>query len=179
MSADFNFFRVERQDHVATITIDRADRRNALTPEMLVCLREIAESMRGDGVTRAVIIRGDGTDFSVGADIERMGGEAPPVAVMRRVAQNGALMIRAVREIHQPTICLVRGVATGGGACIASACDFRIGTPDARIGYGEHQSDVARLAARDTNGGALTSQANGDDRRTVCFGYDAGLGISR
>lgn len=137
MSADFNFFRVERQDHVATITIDRADRRNALTPEMLVCLREIAESMRGDGVTRAVIIRGEGTDFSVGADIERMGGEAPPVAVMRRVAQNGALMIRAIREIHQPTICLVRGVATGGGACIASACDFRIGTPDARIGYGE------------------------------------------
>ena len=137
MTQRYEFFRVERQDHVATVTIDRADRRNALTPEMLVTMRNIAETFRTDEGTRAVILRSDGNDFSVGADIERMGGETPPISVMRRVAENGALLMRAIREIHQPTICLVRGVATGGGACIPSACDFRIGTPDARIGYGE------------------------------------------
>jgi enoyl-CoA hydratase/carnithine racemase len=57
--------------------------------------------------------------------------------LLRRTSENGALLMRAVREIHQPTLCLVRGIATGGGACIPTACDFRFGTPDARIGYGE------------------------------------------
>ena len=59
------------------------------------------------------------------------------MAELRLTAENGALLLRAIREIHQPTLCLVRGVATGGGACIPTACDFRFGTPDARVGYGE------------------------------------------
>lgn len=45
--------------------------------------------------------------------------------------------MRSLQEIPQPTICAVHGVATGAGACIASACDFRIGAETARIGYGE------------------------------------------
>ena len=130
-------FRIERSGAVTTVSLNRPERRNALTPEMLVALREIAEGFRGDAETRAVIIRSDCPDFSVGADIGRMGGEVPSVAELRRTAENGALLLRAIREIHQPTLCLVRGVATGGGACIPTACDFRFGTPDARIGYGE------------------------------------------
>lgn len=46
-------------------------------------------------------------------------------------------MVRSRQEIHQPTICAVKGVATGAGACIASACDFRIGADTTRLGYGE------------------------------------------
>ena len=134
---DFEHFRVEQNDHVAIVSISRAEKHNALTPEMLISLRIIAEAFRSDPEIRSVIIRSDASDFSVGADIERMGDERPPATIMRRIAENGALLMRAIREIHQPTICLVRGVATGGGACIATACDFRIGTPDARIGYGE------------------------------------------
>lgn len=135
--ADHEFFRVERQGAVTVVSINRPERRNALTPEMLADLRQIAESFRGDAATRAVIIRSDCSDFSVGADIGRMAGEPPTVAELRRTAEGGALLLRAIREIHQPTLCLVRGVATGGGACIPTACDFRFGTPDARIGYGE------------------------------------------
>lgn len=45
--------------------------------------------------------------------------------------------MRSRQEIHQPTICAVKGVATGAGACIASACDFRIGADTTRLGYGE------------------------------------------
>jgi enoyl-CoA hydratase/carnithine racemase len=45
--------------------------------------------------------------------------------------------MRALQEIPQPTICAVHGIATGGGACIASACDFRVASDDARMGYGE------------------------------------------
>ena len=137
MVAQYEYFRIERQDAVTTVSINRPERRNALTPEMLVSLRQIAEGFREDEKTRAVIIRSDGPDFSVGADIGHMDGEVPSVELLRRTAENGALLMRAIREIHQPTLCLVRGVATGGGACIPSACDFRFGTPDARIGYGE------------------------------------------
>ena len=135
--AKHQYFQIERRDHVAIVSIKRPERHNAITPEMIVSLREIAESFRSDEETRAVVFRGEGSDFSVGADIARMDAERPSKEIIRRAAENGALLLRAIREIHQPTICLVRGVATGGGACIPSACDFRIGTPDARIGYGE------------------------------------------
>lgn len=135
--SEHEFFRIERQGAVTTVSINRPERRNALTPEMLVSLRLIAESFRGDPETRAVLVRSDCPDFSVGADIGRMAGETPTVAELRRTAENGALLLRAIREIHQPTLCLVRGVATGGGACIPTACDFRFGLPDARVGYGE------------------------------------------
>lgn len=135
--ADHEFFRIERKDAVTTVSIARPEKRNALTPEMLVSLRLIAEGFRADGDTRAVIIRSDCADFSVGSDIGRMGGAAPTAAVLRRTSENGYQLMRALREIHQPTLCLIRGVATGGGACIPTACDFRFGTPDARIGYGE------------------------------------------
>ena len=135
--AEHEFFRIERNGAVTSVSINRPEKRNALTPEMLVSLRHIAESFREDTETRAVIFRSDCSDFSVGADISRMDGSAPSVELLRRSAENGALLLRAIREIHQPTLCLVRGVATGGGACIPSACDFRFGTPDARVGYGE------------------------------------------
>ncbi|TNE28265.1 MAG: enoyl-CoA hydratase/isomerase family protein [Alphaproteobacteria bacterium] len=134
---EHEFFQLERQGPVTSVSINRPDKRNALTPEMLLSLRRIAESFRVDKETRAVIFRSDCPDFSVGADISRMDGETPTVELLRRTAENGALLMRALREIHQPTLCIVRGVATGGGACIPSACDFRYGTPDARIGYGE------------------------------------------
>ncbi len=129
--------RVERDGAIAIISIARSEQRNALTQDMLQGLRQIAEGLRAEAEIRAVIIRGDGRDFSVGADIGAMGGPAPPTVALRRTAEAGALLMRALREIAQPTICAVRGIATGGGACIATACDFRLGTPDTRIGYGE------------------------------------------
>ena len=70
MVADHEFFRIERQGAVTSVSINRPDRRNALTPEMLVSLRQIAEGFRGDTDTRTVIIRSDCSDFSVGADIK-------------------------------------------------------------------------------------------------------------
>lgn len=131
------YIRVERDGALATIVLDRADKRNALTAAMLQELRTIAEGFRDEPDVRAVVIRGEGAHFSVGADISQMGGTAPSTVHLRRTAEAGALLMRAIREIHQPTICAMQGIATGGATCIATACDFRIGTPDARIGYGE------------------------------------------
>lgn len=131
------YLRVEREGALATIVLDRADKRNALTAAMLQELRTVAEGFRDEPDVRAVVIRGEGAHFSVGADISQMGGTVPSTVHLRRTAEAGALLMRAIREIYQPTICAMQGIATGGATCIATACDFRIGTPGTRIGYGE------------------------------------------
>jgi enoyl-CoA hydratase/carnithine racemase len=127
-------------DTIATITLNRPEKRNALSQAMLAELERIADSMRGAGDVRAVVLRGEGTDFSVGADIGEMEGRlgAPaPLAEARRAAQLGARVMRAVQGIDQPTIVVLKGVATGGATCIATACDFRVAATGARLGYGE------------------------------------------
>ncbi|MEI6485709.1 MAG: enoyl-CoA hydratase/isomerase family protein [Sphingomonadales bacterium] len=125
---------------IATITLNRPEKRNALTQAMLAELERLADSLRGAGDVRAVVLRGEGRDFSVGADLGEMEGRsaAPqPLAEARRAAQLGARVMRALQGIDQPTICALKGVATGGATCIAAACDFRIAAAGARLGYGE------------------------------------------
>ena len=130
----------EISGQIATITLDRPQKRNALTQAMLAEVERIADSLRGAGDVRAVVLRGEGTDFSVGADIGEMEGRLAtpaPLAQARRAAQLGARVMRAVQGIDQPTICALKGVAIGGATCIATACDFRIAAAGARLGYGE------------------------------------------
>ena len=134
-----SFIDVAREGHIATITINRPEKRNAITNEMMEDIERIARDFAKDEQTRAIIVRAEGRDFSVGADLSqpRFQGDPQSMLIRRRQLQLGSLMMRALREIHQPTICAVQGVATGGAACIATACDFRIAAADARMGYGE------------------------------------------
>lgn len=130
-------FRIERDGVIATITLSRPAKRNALTPASLGQLEKLAEGFRDEPDIRAVIIRAEGDHFSVGADLAAVGGSPQPTVQLRRSAEQGARLMRAIREIHQPTICVVQGIATGAATCIASACDFRVATTTARMGYGE------------------------------------------
>jgi len=130
---------VARDGHIATVTLNRPEKRNAITNEMMEDIERIARDFAKDEKTRAIIVRAEGRDFSIGADLSqpRFQGDPQSLLIRRRQLQLGGLMMRALKEIHQPTICAVQGIATGGAACIATACDFRIGADDARIGYGE------------------------------------------
>lgn len=133
-------FRIERSDGVAVVTMDRAERRNAITQEMMEDLEALARGLADDEASRAVVFRAAGDDFSVGADLNQprfSGGEQPSLLIRRRQLELGARLMHSLQEIHQPTVCAVQGIATGGGACIASACDFRVASDDARVGYGE------------------------------------------
>lgn len=134
-----SFIDVARDGHIATVTINRPEKRNAITNEMMEDIERVARDFARDEQTRAIIVRAEGKDFSVGADLSqpRFQGDPQSMLIRRRQLQLGSLMMRALREIHQPTICAVQGVATGGAACIATACDFRIAASDARLGYGE------------------------------------------
>lgn len=137
ITSDGGHFRLDTGGAIATITLDRSEKRNALTPASLRQLEEMAESLGDMPEVRAVIVRAEGGDFSVGADISGMGGTPEPTVQLRRTATQGARLMRALGEIHQPVICAVQGIATGGATCIATACDFRIAADDARMGYGE------------------------------------------
>lgn len=124
---------------IATLTLNRADHRNALTLQMMSDLTEAARAISHDTTVYAVIIRGDGDHFSVGADLAQVNtGNSPSnLLQQRQTAELGGELVKTIADIRQPTICAIQGIATGGGACIAAACDFRIATSTARIGYGE------------------------------------------
>ncbi|MGE0046632.1 MAG: enoyl-CoA hydratase/isomerase family protein [Hyphomonadaceae bacterium] len=131
---------VSRDGAIAIVTLNRPERRNAISNEMMEELIGVANAFAADEATRAIIVCGKGSDFSVGADLKQprfQGTDQPSLLLRRRQTELGSQLMRAILEIHQPTICAIQGVATGGAACIATACDFRVGATNARIGYGE------------------------------------------
>jgi enoyl-CoA hydratase/carnithine racemase len=127
------------EKRIATLTLDRTEARNALTLDMMSDLADAARTISRDTEIYAVIIQGAGDHFSVGADLSQLNvGDVPQSLLeQRQTAELGGELIKAIADIRQPTICAIQGIATGGGACIAAACDFRIATSSARIGYGE------------------------------------------
>ncbi|MDG0978813.1 MAG: enoyl-CoA hydratase/isomerase family protein [Halieaceae bacterium] len=126
-------------DDIATISLNRATQRNALTVDMMSDLAEAARAISRDTQVYAVIIQGTGEHFSVGADLSQLnlGDASPTLLEQRQTAELGGELIKNIADIRQPTICAIQGIATGGGACIAAACDFRVAADNAHIGYGE------------------------------------------
>ncbi|WP_448580677.1 enoyl-CoA hydratase/isomerase family protein [Thermaurantiacus sp.] len=129
--------RFTTEGRIARIILSRPDRRNALTTAMLEDLEAAAIALVAEPEVRAVILDAEGEDFSVGMDIAEMRRLPQPTVLLRRTAGQGARTMRAIAEIPQPVICAIQGVATGGAAALASACDFRVAASGARIGYGE------------------------------------------
>lgn len=131
---------VEREDHLALVTLNRPENGNALSVEMMRELEGAALAFRDDVETRVVIFTGAGRHFSVGIDLkdpEQASSSTGPVLERQRRFHPGPRLIRALREMDQVTIAAINGVAMGGGACIASALDFRIGSEDCMVGYPE------------------------------------------
>ena len=131
---------LSRDGAIGRLTIRRPEKRNAITQEMMTDLEGTARELSGDEQVRAVVLDAEGDDFSVGADLSQprfSGGEQPSLLMRRRGAELGAKLVLSLREIPQPTVCAIQGVATGAGACIATACDFRVASREARIGYGD------------------------------------------
>lgn len=119
---------------IAVVTINRPEKRNALTLAMWKSLGNLFSALATDPDCRAVILRGGGQHFSAGADIS----EFPEV---RATAEQGMEYDRlndiatlAVRNCPCPVIASVPGYAVGGGLALALACDFRVAGPNARMG---------------------------------------------
>ncbi|HEU0035288.1 MAG TPA: enoyl-CoA hydratase family protein [Kofleriaceae bacterium] len=130
-------FASELAHGVATITLDRPQRRNSLTFEIYQELAEFFEQLDRDDDVRAVVITGRGQGFCSGGDqddiIKHLLGRDTP-ALLQFTRATGRL-IRAMRQCRRPIVAAVNGVAVGAGAVIACASDFRIAAEQARFGF--------------------------------------------
>ncbi len=127
---------VDRQDHVATITLNRPDVLNAQNNPMREELLQVFTALKGDEDVRAIIVTGAGERaFSAGADVKEF-LESPPPTRLRE--QRKRLDYRGEMDrCPQPIIAAIRGFALGGGLELALACDIRIAAEDAQLGLTE------------------------------------------
>lgn len=120
-------------DGVATLTIDRPEKRNAITHAMWLELAARITSIGADQATRAIVLRGKGSDFSAGADIDEFATLRAGGAAARAYEAANSAAFAAIRDAPVPVIAAIRGICFGGGFGIAAACDLRLATPDAQF----------------------------------------------
>jgi enoyl-CoA hydratase len=129
------FLRIEREDNLAWLVIDRPDKRNALNYEMWMALPELAAELEADPAVRVVILRGvDDSAFSAGADIsefETLRANSEGARTYNAATHAGE---RAIAELRKPTVAMVQGPCIGGGCGLALACDFRFSDENGRFG---------------------------------------------
>lgn len=122
-----------QRDGVATVTLDRPERKNAANGVMWNELLDVARRIGGDPDVRAVVLTGAGGDFCSGADVSGMGGggerEVHQLAAMRHISD----VCTAWYRIPQPTVAKVRGVAVGAGMNLALVCDLLVAGDTARF----------------------------------------------
>jgi enoyl-CoA hydratase/carnithine racemase len=122
---------------VATITLDRPERLNALTFEVYAELRDLFADLASHDPVKAVVITGAGRGFCSGGDVEAIIGrllEQDMPSLLAFTRMTGAL-IRNIRAVPKPVIAAINGVAAGAGAVIALASDFRLAVPQASLAF--------------------------------------------
>jgi enoyl-CoA hydratase len=128
--------RVERENAVAVVTVDRREAMNALDFATLAELRDRVRELADDGETRVVILTGAGEKaFVAGADIKYMSGLGVDEA--KEWGALGHEAGRLLETMPKPTIAAINGFALGGGCELALACDIRYAASAARLGQPE------------------------------------------
>lgn len=124
---------VEKQTpQITLLTLNRPQRRNALTIELMSELADAIENAAADPKQRILILRGAGKAFCTGLDLEEAAKQEP-----HATAEMVARMLLALAETRLVTIATVHGAAVAGGAGIMSACDFVLAVEGTKIGYPE------------------------------------------
>ena len=134
VSQEFNF---ELDDGVATVTLNRPDKLNALTFETYAQLRDLVIDLTHRSAIRVLTITGRGRGFCSGGDVEEIIGELQRLEtkqLLEFTRMTGAL-VKALRECPVPVIAAVNGIAAGAGAVIALAADFRLLTQSASFAF--------------------------------------------
>ena len=135
---DYQHLSVREAKHIGWITFNRPSKANALNFEHLSEIEHAAHSFRESAQVRVVIFEGRGKHFSSGADLTDSGAAYKvPLVQRRRRMRMGERAIEAILDMDQITIAAWQGAAMGGGACIATACDFRVGADNCFAQYPE------------------------------------------
>jgi enoyl-CoA hydratase len=133
VNADAGVVRLEHHGTTAVITFDRPSARNAMTWAMYEQLDEAVDRVEGDADLRVAVLRGAGGHFVAGTDIAQFvnftsGDDG--VAYERQLE----VIVTKLESMHVATVAAVEGYAVGSGLVLATACDLRVCTPDARFG---------------------------------------------
>jgi len=133
-----SFVLVDRpRPQVAVVTLNRPERMNSMSFDVMVPLRDELRALSDDNEIRAVILTGAGSGFCSGADQSGEKGKMPNIAgltaptVGLRAMELLEDIVLTLRSLHQPVIAAVNGPAIGGGLCLALACDIRIAATSA------------------------------------------------
>jgi enoyl-CoA hydratase/carnithine racemase len=130
-------FRWAFDEGVATITLDRPERKNPLTFDSYAELRDLFRALKTTPEVRVVLLAGAGGNFCSGGDVHDI------IGPLTRMDEQGLLdftrmtgdLVRAMRDCPQPIVAAVEGSCAGAGAILAMASDLRIGSPDARTAF--------------------------------------------
>jgi len=130
-------FKLEVDGKVATVTLNRPDRKNPLTFESYAELRDFFRALPYEPEVKAVVIAGAGGNFCSGGDVFEIIGpllDCDMVGMMEFTQMTGDL-VKAMRACPQPLVAAVDGVCAGAGAILAMASDMRIGTAGAKVAF--------------------------------------------
>ena len=121
-------FDYEERDEVATLTFSRPDRLNSLTFDVYADIRDLTNSLRGRQDIRVLVVQGRGRGFCSGGDVDEIIAELLKMGTrdIYEFARMTGACVRNLREIPQPVIAAVNGVAAGAGAVLAAAADIRV-----------------------------------------------------
>jgi enoyl-CoA hydratase len=127
---------IEKKDRVATLIFNRPEKRNSLSPDLLIRIHQTLEGFAQEDAIRAVVFRGIGDQaFSSGYDIAAIPTEVSPQTREKLRDQNPLeLALKSIINFPYPVIALLNGYAFGAGCELAVCCDLRIGADDIRMG---------------------------------------------
>jgi enoyl-CoA hydratase/carnithine racemase len=125
---------IEEHDEVAVVTLERPEKRNALSIDLRVELADAFQRLSGDDAVHCVMLTGAGAAFCAGMDVSQFGGDA---GHRKQLVETSTGAFRAVGRCPKPVLAAVNGPALAGGFALALLCDLRIASETATFGYPE------------------------------------------
>ncbi len=133
-----NLVFLEIKDRVATITINRPDKKNALSPELIASLKNAFQLANDNDEAKVIILKANGNVFSAGADLAYM-QQMAQFSYEENIADTTSLknLFEQIRNMPKVVIAQVEGHAIAGGCGLATICDIIFAVPEAKFGYTE------------------------------------------
>lgn len=131
----YEFLLLDVADRIATVTLNRPEKLNALNAQLLRELGALWDDLSGRGDVGVIILTGAGRAFVAGADISALADE--PAGALEKVARAGQALFRRIEQSPKPVIAAVNGFALGGGFELALACHMRVASSQAKFGLPE------------------------------------------
>jgi enoyl-CoA hydratase/carnithine racemase len=150
---------IERADEYATLTLNRPEKRNALSVKLRDEISDALDELATDTATKAVVITGAGAVFSAGFDLSEFDRAAADDAFARQLWDSSDRYHETVLHFPLPTLAAINGPALAGGFDLAVLCDLRVASSTARFAHPERTfGDVVYGPLQDLVGGAVARE---------------------